>query len=115
MNTPIRAEVYLIYQCPQCKCEWGQTPKAVVQVGAMVCENCNFLIRFEPIRNVRVIPVYVNPPKTSKPVLTSVQKYAIKMLVQRGFPKRETVSFVKAHKFTNVNDYIQGAIRLGLS
>lgn len=121
MLKPKKAEVQLIYECPKCGMEWSKTPKEVILLGCMLCLGCDTFMVFEPIEIVKVTPIYLNEssnlPKnrnSSEPALTNLQKTAIIALTERGFPKKETVEFIKNHSFQSVEDYIQGAIRKGL-
>jgi len=116
MLKPIKADVYLVYECPKCKCEWTKTPKEVILLKAMVCEGCGSYIKFAPIEQVNVVPIYktketIPSPKTKK--ISAVQEDAISALVNLGFPKRESKDFVISHKFASIEDYIQAAVRKG--
>lgn len=124
---PKTAEVYLIYECPKCRCEWGKTPKEVIRLPGFVCQGCNTYSEFEPIAKVRVIPDYVRrgetvnkPPNKDKNSatpgkagLTEVQRDAILALTSLGFPKKESKKFVAGHNFASIETYVQAAIREG--
>jgi hypothetical protein len=116
MLKPKKADVYLIYECPSCNCEWTKTPKEVILLKAMVCEGCGSYIKFAPIEQVKVVPVYKGSIVKTTPKIepaSLIQQDAISALVNLGFPKRESKDFVLAHKFASIEDYIQAAVRKG--
>lgn len=122
---PKYAEVYLIYCCPKCHCEWSQTTKEVKCLRGMICSGCDYFIKFTPIKHIKVTPTYgivkkkrrfvEKVEKPAKPPLTNLQNDAILALVALGFPKRESKEFVESHRLQSIEDYIQAAVRKGTS
>lgn len=114
MLHPIKAEVYLIYKCPHCDCEWSKTPKEVIKLKGMVCDGCGQYTQFHPISNVSVKLLTNNKVQQKKVKLTDIQNDAILALIKLGFPKKEAKIFVSEHRFQTIEDYIQGAVTKGL-
>lgn len=110
---PKNAEVYLVYECPSCKCEWLQTPKHVIKLKGMVCDNCDTYVEFEPISGVNVVPMYTREATKNTPIekkskeLTVAQTEAIEALVSVGVNKKEVVDFVSRNELSNAEDYIR--------
>ena len=112
---PKSAEVYLIYECLECHCEWNKTPKEVKLLGGMVCSGCNAYSKFEPINAIRVTPFYgkeqarrveVTKPKEYSPL----EMDAIGALRSIGFSLNASKEYISSHSFSSVEEYIRGAL-----
>lgn len=119
MIKPIRPELYLVYRCPKCGCEWNKTLKEVKYVKRMICDGCQKVSTFHPIKHIKIIPTYLKVPSNVKKnksnvILTKLQEDAILALERRGFPKKESRKFVSSRNFQSVEDYIQAAVRKGI-
>lgn len=125
LSKPISVELYLIYRCPKCKCEWTKRPKEAKLLKGMICESCGYFIRFKPIETAKVKLTYrgsssrpavakiAKVVKPAKSALTKVQEDAILAMKSLGFPVRQSKEFVLQHQFQSIEDYIQAAVREG--
>lgn len=124
MLRPKGVEIYLIYECPKCRCEWSRRPIEVKKLGGFLCDGCGHFTKFEPLDRATVKikwkkvkellkKVVEKEQKPSISTLTKIQEDAILALTSLGFPKKQSKEFVAEHNFQSVEDYIQGAVRKG--
>ena len=121
MLKPSKANVDLIYTCPQCKSEHWVKPKETRLVGKILC-SCDTLMELMPIVKVNVDPVYevkeqpevVLTHKTTKKV-GGLEQQAIEQLIGFGWTQTEAKKLLdralQKHTYHTLAELVKAAMQ----